>query len=75
MKVKDLIISLKNFNPEAEIEFTISSSDENIDAEDFYLNPYDEKTMKNCEDIDATHIEFGLELHHKFTITKGQIDE
>ena len=71
MKVEDLIISLKNFNPEAEIEFVIYTFDGDIEAEDFYLNPYDEKTMKICEDIDATHIEFGLKLHHKFTITKG----
>ena len=72
MKVKDLIKELLQFNQEAELEFVISTFDGNTEVEDFFLNPYDEKTMKNCEDIDATHIEFGLELHHKFTITQGE---
>ena len=71
MKVKDIVKELQNFNQEAELEFVISTFDGNTEVEDFFLIPYNKKTMKNCEDIYATHVEFGLELHHKFTIIKG----
>ena len=71
MKVKDIVKELLQFSQEAEIEFIISTFDENTEAEDFYLNPYDEKTKKISLKKDATHVEFGLELNHKFTIIKG----
>lgn len=75
MKIKDIVKELLQFNQEAEVEFVISTFDENIEAEDFFLNPYNCKIKNISLKEDATHVEFGLELNHKFTITKGQIDE
>lgn len=72
INVKDFIEQLKNLNQEAEIESVISTFDGNTEAENFYINPYDEKTKKVCKDIDATNIEFGLELNHKFEIKKAR---
>ena len=69
MKVKDLIISLKNFNQEAELAFVISEHD----GDNFTIDNIDFNTTDNnmiTSNTKATYVELILSLTDNLQITK-----